>query len=137
MILDRLKQARRAGRHGEVLHHPSMVAPASQVGWEWRRLKYEAALLSPQLVAQFGEHDAPVLDAVRSPDGGRLVSCGAEGLVMRWNLQTNRAERVLLNGRWDDARRGRRHLLTKLTNWEPGAAWPPDETDARSSAKGE
>ena len=124
LILDRLKQARRDGRHGEVLHHPSMVAPASQVGWEWRRLKYEAALLSPRLVAQFGEHDAPVLDAARSPDGRWLVSCGAEGLVMRWNLQTNRAERVLLNGRWDDAWRGRLHLLTK---WGADVARPLEQ----------
>ena len=111
LLFNRFSRAFHDGRYGEVTDRRVSV-PASQIGWELTRLRYKASLLEPRLVAQYGEHDAPVLDAVVSPDGTRLVSCGAEGLVMVWNLETNRADRVLLNGRWNEAKRRRSHFLT-------------------------
>ena len=121
LILDRAWRARREARFGD-LRRAGVIAPASQVGWELRRLLYESTVLGPNLVASLGEHDGPVLDAVLSPDARRLVTCGAEGLVQVWNMQTNRAVNVLFEGRWADEPRHRLHLLL---DWPRDQAWPP------------
>ena len=121
LILDRAWRARREARFGD-LGRASLIGPASQVGWELRRLLYESTVLGPNLAASLGEHDGPVLDAVLSPDAQRLVTCGAEGLVQVWNMQTNRAANVLLEGRWKEEPRRRLHLLL---GWKPDQTWPP------------
>jgi len=122
LMLDRLKFAFQQRCFGEV--RTEEVPPKDQVGWEWSRLIHEARQSLPRLVAQFGEHDAAVLDAVFSTDGRSVISCGADGLIVAWDCATNRQRKILVSGRWSEERRC---WLPYAEVRSPDCPWPPPD----------
>ena len=98
--------------------------------WETARLKFEAGA-DRFTSRRLAEHHWGLTAAVLSPDRKRLVSAGADGALLVWDMETGRALPPLSNGELRDHGRLRRHCaisvdgrpLTEPTPFVTGLCW--------------
>ncbi|MCA9177887.1 MAG: protein kinase [Planctomycetales bacterium] len=76
--------------------------PEALRSWETRWLS-ELSKRGPRLFARFCEGDWSLLDAQLAPDGKRLLTADASGLLLIWDLDTGRVTKRLHEGRLQPA----------------------------------
>lgn len=77
--------------------------PPHVFGWEGARIKFVAAS-QPMPDRCFSRHDFHVLAAVASPDEKTLVTSGADGMLLEWDVETATVKNVLRTGRSSEPR---------------------------------
>jgi WD40 repeat protein len=158
LLSDALGQARRGQQQAEaVLHHMALAeadrairegrlsdanrtldgVPANMRSIDTRLIQYEAQLC-PYEKAILAEHSYGVLAADSSPDGSRIVSAGADGQLLLWNVASGRVMRRLAEAGWDgESERwlhffdnpGARHVAEDDIGYVTSIAWTPDDDE--------
>ncbi len=82
-------------------------------GWEAWRIALETKGI-PEHTVVLSDHSAAIIAAALTHDGRRLISAGADGRMLLWDLsRVSEPPQILVEGCWDSFRRQWQHFYTQ------------------------